>query len=285
MQAAIPLALGCVVMAASVTGADARWYLGAGTGIALHSGMEQVGWNADTLCYPTDACFAIDPVPSVPGYRWRYAIDADAGAGLAIALGREFPGFRIEISAAHSRNDLSQAFLDIEYLDGSSRAAGDGTAVADVTTSIGALTTRVASLDVYRDLAAPGARVIPYLGIGLGVAYAKIRDVHFAAEYRDTSPVPPAYDPPLSFYGSNQDDDHSDLVAAGRFHAGADYVTGPKTRVGAKLTCSLLEGTADDGVYSRHPMHAEDPGFSNRNTFDSSRNCSMAVTLKRRLGR
>ena len=272
-------------MAASITGADAKWYLGAGTGIALHSGMEQVGWNADTVCYPTDACFASDPVPPVPGYRWRYAIDADAGAGLAVALGRELPGFRIEISAAHSRNDLEQAFVHIEYLDGSEAAPGGGTVVADVTASIGALTTRVASLDVYRDLAAPGARVIPYLGIGLGVAYAKIRDVHFAADYRDVSPVPPAYEPPLSFYGSTQSDDHSDMVATGRFHAGADYVTGPKTRVGAKLTCALLEGTADDGVYSRHPMHAQDPGFINRNTFDSSRNCSMALTLKRRLGR
>lgn len=285
MQAAIRLALCCAVMAASVAGADARWYLGAGTGIALHSGMEQVGWNADTVCYPTDACFAIDPVPSVPGYRWRYAIDADAGAGLAIALGREFPGFRLEISAAHSRNDLEQMFVDIEYLDGSERTTRDGSVVADVTTSIGALTTRVASLDVYRDLAAPGARIIPYLGIGLGVAFAKIQDVHFSADYRDTSPVPPAYDPPLSFYGSNQDGDHSDVVAAGHLHAGADYMAGPNTRIGAKLTCSVFEGTADDGVYSRHPMHGQDPGFSNRNTFDSSRNCSMAVTLKRRLGR
>lgn len=285
MQAAIRLALCCAVMAASVAVADARWYLGAGTGVALHSGMEQVGWNADTVCYPTDACFATDPVPSVPGYRWRYMIDADAGAGFAIALGREFTAFRIEISAAHSRNELEQAFVDIEYLDGSERTLGDGTVVADVATSIGALTTRVASLDVYRDLAAPGARIIPYLGIGLGVAHAKIQDVHFSADYRDTSAAPQAYDPPLSFYGSNQDGDHSDVVVAGHFHAGADHVTGPKTRIGAKLTCSVFEGTADDGVYSRHPMHAQDPGFSNRNTFDSSRNCSMAITLKRQIGR
>lgn len=276
----------CIAALATLaSGAEAGWYVGGGTGIALHSGMEQVGWNADTVCYPTDACFAIDPVPSVPGYRWRYAIDADPGAGLSIALGREFPSFRIEISAAHSRNDLDQVFVDIEYLDGSERAPRDGSVVADVTTSIGALTTRAASLDIYRDLAGPGARIIPYLGVGLGVAFAKIRDVHFSADYRDTSPVPPAYDPPLSFYGSNQDGDHSDVVVAGHFHAGADYVTGPKMRIGAKLTCSFVEGAADDGAYARHPMHAQDPGFSNRNTFDGSRNCSMAVTLKRRLGR
>ena len=284
MDLLLRFAICCAGLAVSAT-AQAGWYVTVGAGVGQNSGTEQAGWNADTVCYPTDACFAIDPVPSVPGYRWRYAIDADAGAGLAIALGREFPGFRIEISATHGRNDLEQMFVDIEYLDGSERATRDGSVVADVTTSIGALTTRVASLDVYRDLAAPGARIIRYLGIGLGVAFAKIQDVHFSADYRDTSPVPPTYDPPLSFYGSNQDVDHSDVVAAGHFHAGADYVAGPNTRIGAKLTCSVFEGTADDGVYSRHPMHAQDPGFSNRNTFDSSRNCSMAVTLKRWLGR
>ena len=284
MELLLRFAVCCAGLAVPAA-AQAEWYVAAGTGIGRHSDTDQVGWNSDTVCYPTDACFAIDPVPSVPGYRWRHAIDADAGAGFAIALGREFSGFRIEISAVHSRNDLEQVFVDIEYLDGSERTTRDGSVVADVTTSMGALTTRVASLDVYRDLAAPGARIIPYLGIGLGVAFATIRDVHFSADYRDTSPVPSAYDPPLSFYGSNQDVDHSDVVAAGHFHAGADYLVGPKTRIGAKLTCSLFEGTADDGVYSRHPMHAQDPDFSNRNTFESSRNCSMAVTLKRRLGR
>ena len=284
MELLLRFAICCAGLAVSAT-AQAGWYVTAGAGVGQNSGTEQAGWNADTVCYPTDACFAIDPVPSVPGYRWRYTINADAGAGFAIALGREFPGFRIELSAAHSRNDLEQVFVDIEYLDGSERATRDGSVVAHVTTSIGALTTRVASLDVYRDLAAPGARIIPYVGIGLGAAFAKIQDVHFSADYRDTSPAPPAYDPPLSFYGSNQDVDHSDVVAAGHFHAGADYAAGPKTRIGAKLTCSVFEGTADDGVYSRHPMHAQDPGFSNRNTFDSSRNCSMAVTVKRRLDR
>ncbi|MDE0452864.1 MAG: hypothetical protein OXI90_14015 [Gammaproteobacteria bacterium] len=284
MELLLRFAICCAGLAVPAA-AQAEWYITAETGIGRHSSTDQVGWNADTVCYPTDACFAIDPVPSVPGYRWRYMIDAGAGAGFAIALGREFPGFRIELSAAHSRNDLEQVFVDIEYLNGSERTTRDGSIVADVNTSIGALTTRVASLDVYRDLAAPGARIIPYVGIGLGVAFAKIQDVHFSADYRDTSPVPPAYDPPLSFYGSNQDVDHSDVVAAGHFHAGADYVAGPKTRIGAKLTCSVFEGTADDGVYSRHPMHAQDPGFSNRNTFDRSRNCSMAVTLRRRLDR
>ena len=264
-------------------GAEAEWYVSGGPGIALHSGMEQAGQNTDNVCYPTDACFAMDPVPRVPGYRWRYAIDADAGVGLAIALGREFDRFRVEVSAAHSRVDLEQAFVDIEYLDGSERAPSHESVVADVTTSIGALTIRAASLDVYRDLAPSSARVTPYLGFGLGAAFTKVGNLHFSADYRDTSPVPPAYDPPLSFYGSTQDATHADTVFAGRVHIGADYPIGKNTRAGAKLTCAFIEGTEDDGSYSRHPMHAQDPGFRNRNTFKSSRSCSMAITLKRRL--
>ena len=285
MQKATRCAICFAALAAFATGAEAGWYVSGGTGIALHSSMEQTGWNTDNVCYPTDACFAMNPVPRVPGYRWRYAIDADAGAALAIALGREFGRFRTEVSVAHSRNDLEQAFVDIEYLDGSERAPLDGSVVADVTTSIGALTTRAASLDIYRDLAPPGARVTPYVGIGLGAAFTTIRNLHFSADYRDTSPVPQAYDPPLSFYGGTQDATHADTVLATRVHVGADYLTGENTRLGARLTCSLIEGTQDDGTYSSHPMHAQDPGFRNRNTFDSSRNCSIALTLKRRLGR
>lgn len=285
MQTATRCVICCAALVAFATGAEARWYVGGGAGVVLHSGMDQVGWNADTVCYPTDACFAMDPVPSVPGYRWRYAIEADAGAVLGIALGREFSGFRMEVSVAQGRNDLEQEFVDIEHLDGSRGTPREGSVIADVTTSIGALTTRIASLDVYRDLAPSGARLSPYIGVGLGAAFATIRNVQFSADYRDTSPVPPTYDPPLSFYGSASNIDHADTVLAYRVHVGADYPTGENMRVGAKLTCSHIEATADDGSYSRHPMHARDPGFGSRNTFDASRNCSIALTLKRRLGR
>ena len=42
--------------------------------------MDQEGWNRETTCYPTAACFEADPVPEISGYRWRYDIDAAAGA-------------------------------------------------------------------------------------------------------------------------------------------------------------------------------------------------------------
>ena len=31
--------------------------------------MDQEGWNRETTCYPTAACFEADPVPEISGYR------------------------------------------------------------------------------------------------------------------------------------------------------------------------------------------------------------------------
>ena len=284
MELPLRFAICCAGLAVSAT-AQAGWYVTAETGIGRHSSTEQVGWNSDTVCYPTDACFDLEPVSSVPGYRWRYAINADPGASFAIALGRVLGGVRIEVSAAQSRHDLEQEFVHIEYLDGSARLPREGPVIADVTTSIGDLTVRVVSLDAYRDLAASDSRITPYVGVGLGAAFTNVEDVHFSAEYRDPSPIPPAYDPPLSFYGGTQNTDHRDTVVAGRIHTGIDYAMGRKSLVGAKLTCAFIDGTEDTGAYSHHPMHHQDPGFSNRNTFDATRNCSISVTLKHRLGR
>ena len=275
----------CASFASSSAVAETEWYFSAGTGIALHSGMDQLGWNEDTVCYPTDACFDNDPVPSVSGYRWRYAIDAESGAGLEITLGRQRGDLRIEVSAAQSRTDLEQQFTSIEYLDGSERLPRNTSVVADVTTSIGDLTLRLVSLSAYRDFRASSSRIMPYLGIGAGAAFANVRNLRFSANYRDTSAMPPAHDPPLTFYGGTQNAEHSDIVLAVHAHAGIDYSVGRKTLIGAKLTCSRIESTADDGAYLRHPMHAQDPDFSNRNTFGTARACTAIIALKRRLGR
>ena len=265
--------------------ADPDWYFGAAAGIALHSGMDQVGWNEDTICYPTNACFDNDPVPSVSGYRWRYGIDAGSGAALELTLGRRFGDLRIEFSAAQSRNGLMQRFTGIEYLDGSELTPRNGSVASDAATSIGDLTLRFVSLNAYRDLRASGSRIMPYLGIGAGAAFANIGHIRYSDSYRDTSLMPKAYDPPLTSYGSTQDTGHSDAVFAVHAHAGIDFSVGGNTLIGAKLTCARTEDTADDGVYLRHAMHAEDPGFSNRNTFDAARACAATITLKRHLSR
>ncbi len=275
----------CTSLACSAAVAETEWYFSAGTGIAFHSGMGQEGWNEDTVCYPTDACFDNDPVPSVPGYRWRYAIDAESGTGLEVSVGRRWGDLRIEVSAAQSRTDLQQQFTSIEYLDGSARLPRNASVVADVTTSIGDLTLRFVSLSAYRDFRPSSSRITPYLGIGAGAAFANFRNLRFSADYRDTSPMQPAYDPPLTFYGSTQNAEHSDIVLAVHAHAGFDYSVGVNTLIGAKLTCSRIEATSDDGTYLRHPMHAQNPDFYNRNTFGAARACTTTIAVKRSLGR
>ena len=58
-------AICCTGLAASTAGAEAKWYVGAGTAITLHSGMEQVGWNSDAVCYAADYR---DTSPAPPAY-------------------------------------------------------------------------------------------------------------------------------------------------------------------------------------------------------------------------
>ena len=37
------------------------WYVGATLGVNRASDIDQEGWNRDTVCYPTDACFDLGP--------------------------------------------------------------------------------------------------------------------------------------------------------------------------------------------------------------------------------
>ena len=56
-----------------VTAQDAEWYLEVGAGFMVSDTLRQAGFNADNICYPTNAC-ANQPT----GYRWFYDLDADA---------------------------------------------------------------------------------------------------------------------------------------------------------------------------------------------------------------
>ena len=82
------------------------WYVGAGVGTNWASDLDQEGWNRETLCYPTDACFDADPAPEIPGYRWHYDIDVDVGAAFELSVGRT----RLELSLALHKNDIDQTF-------------------------------------------------------------------------------------------------------------------------------------------------------------------------------
>ena len=83
--------------------------------------------------------------------------------------------------------------------------------------------------------------------------------MHFSTDYQDTSGSAQAYDPPLSFYNSRQDEDLSDTVLAGHLHAGADYGLNDKTALGLKLTYSMMGDIEASGGYSLHPFHGRNP--------------------------
>lgn len=276
---------GAAINAANAEAGRSGWYFSIGIGLALSSGMDQEGWNRDTVCYPTDPCFVADPVPALSGYRWGYAIDADVGTEFEITFGRALSPLRLEVSASQSKNNIEQEFASLEYLDGSPWIGREGIDSNDVA-SIGDLTTRVVALNVYRDFSAAHRALTPYIGAGLGAAFVKISDVKYENDYQDTAESPPVYDPPLSFYNSVTDVDYSDTVAAGRLHAGIDYAVNDRMLLGAKLTYTLVDDIADTGVYDSHPMQqAGDPPFINHTTFDAAHSWSLAIALKHRLGR
>ena len=105
--------------------------------------MDQEGSNRETTCYPTDACFDADPVPAIPGYRWRYDIDAAPGAAFEVSAGRIFNRARLELSLAQRKNNTDQMFRGITYHDGTPREERRGSTVAsNARNSIDHLTVR-----------------------------------------------------------------------------------------------------------------------------------------------
>ena len=263
----------------------AEWYVGVGLGSHWAADLDQEGWNRDPLCYPTDACFDADPVPAISGYRWRYAIDAVVGAAFELSAGRMFDRTRLEFSLAQRKNGLDQRFRGITDYDGMPMAARRGTTVvSNSRASIDHLTVRTLSLNAYYDFPDAYRGITPYLGGGLGPAFVTVSGVQFSSDYQDTSGNAQAYDPPLSFYNSRQDENLSDTVLAGHLHAGADYNLTDKTLLGLKLTYLMMGDIESSGGYSRHPLHARDPDFSNHNTFTGPHDWTLMVTVKRLFG-
>ena len=229
------------------------WYVGGGIGSNWASDMDQEGWNRETTCYPTDACFDADPVPEISGYRWHYDIDAATGVAFEISAGRIFDRTRLELSFAQRKNSLNQMFRSITDYDGiPMEERSGGTVVSNVRASIDHLSVRTLSLNAYYDFPDAVGGISPYLGAGLGPAVVKVSELHFSTDYEDTSGNAQAYDPPLSFYNSRQDADLSDMVLAGHLYAGADYGLNAKTLLGLKLTYSMLGDIEARGGYSLH---------------------------------
>ncbi len=254
--------------------------------------MSQEGWNRETTCYPTDACFDADPVPQLSGYRWHYDIGVASGNAFEVGAGRLYDRARVEISFAHRKNDLDQMFRGIAEYDGTPlEPRPGGTVVSNSRNSIDHLAVRTLALNVYYDYPDALDRIFPdlngispYVGGGFGPAFVDVSGVHFSADYEDTSGNAPTYDPPLSFYNSRQDEDLSDTVLAAHVYAGIDYSLDARTSLGLKLTYSMLGGIESTGDYAVHPFHEQDRGLLNHNMFTGARYWTLAFTLKRLFG-
>ena len=261
------------------------WYVGGSIGASWASELDQEGWNREATCYPTDACFNTEPTPPISGYRWRYTVGASVGARYEIAVGRVIDRFRLELSLAQRKNGLDQMFRGITYYDGTPIGArSGGSVVSNPQASIDHLRVRTLALQAYYDFPVSTGPIVPYLGIGVGPAFATVSGLRFSTRYEDTSANAPAYDPPLSFYNSRQEEDISDTVPAAHLHAGADYRLNDRTLLGLRLSYSMLGAIEASGTYASHPWHAEDPELRNHNRFTGVRDWTLALTFKRRFG-
>lgn len=258
------------------------WYIGGGIGVNWTYPIDQVGWNRDPYCYPdSGSCGVPGPSADVPGYRWAYDLDLDAGTAFEISVGRLFNRWRLELSAAQRNNAIEQQFKDLTYLDGRRAPAPapdspSNTVTSNAMAGIDDLTTRTLSVNAYYDFTDVFERITPYVGAGLGVSFVEISGVHFSTRYEDTAD--PLRD--LSGFNGRQDADLSDTVFVGNVHAGADYSLTDETLLGVKLTYSLMGDLEHTGNYQVHPVHTQDPDFTNHNAFSGPRQLSVTFTVK-----
>ncbi len=256
------------------------WYVGGALGASWASNLMQSGWNRDPLCYPTDACFDLDPRPEVSGYRWQYDVAAATGPVFDLAAGLVANRARVELAFGQKWNDLDQMFLGVTDYDGVAMADRVGSTVtSDTSSSIDHLAVRMLTVNAYYDF--PDWSVVsPYLGAGVGPAFVTAAGVRFSDMYRDTAVNGDAHDPPLSFYNASLDDDLSDTVLAGHLHAGADFRVADRTWLGLKLTYSMLGDIETSGRYDLHAAQAFDPDFEHHDTFAGARAWSLMLTVK-----
>ena len=154
----IALAAGALLVLCSISdvaaqnGSRSGWYVGGGIGPNWTSDIDQKGWNLETTCYPTAACFDADPASAIPGYRWRYAIDTDLGAAFELSAGRIFNRIRLELSLARRKNNIDQIFRSISYYDGTPIEERRGSTVAsNARASIDDLTVHTVAFNAYYD--------------------------------------------------------------------------------------------------------------------------------------
>ena len=280
----VAITIASLVLCSPGDAANSGWYVGASLGGNRGSTLDQEGWNREGTCYPDEACFGQTPIPAVSGYRWRYDIELDTGASFEIYAGHAFGRARLELAIAQERNNANQQFKGISYYDGTAIAPRPGgTVTSGSQAHIDNFNTRSVLLNAYYDFPGAWGEVSPYVGVGLGVSSLEMAGVYFSSDYRDSAAG--TYDPPLSFYNSTQNGDFSETRFTWRLYAGAEYDMGFGLLLGAKLAYAASGDFEDTGTYDSHPFHQQDPNLSNTNQFGGPRKLTLAVTVKRMLGR
>ncbi len=260
------------------------WYVGGGVGVNWSSDINQRGSNRDHLCYPSYACFDEKPRPEQSGYRWAYDLQTAVGAPFELSTGYQLDRLRLELAFGQRMNGIEQVFRSVsDHAERPLDRRRGGTVTSDSEYWIDNLTVRTLAVSAYYDFRGDAGRFAPYLGIGLGPAFAEIRDLHYEQHYGDPG-NDRVYDPPLSHYTSRQDADMADTVLGGHLHAGADFGVSDRLALGVKLTYTVLGDIEYTGTYQEHPLHAVDPNFSNHTTFTGARYWTLLFTVRYALG-
>ena len=264
---------------------NSGWYAGVTLGLNRANDIDQEGWNRDTFCYPTDACFDLDPIPTISGYRWRYNNETASGHAFQVSIGRIFDRKRVELAISQRRNGIDQIFQSVTNFDGVPMEDREGGTIdSNTRSSIDDFVVRSLSLNAYYDLPGGQRVVSPYVGVGMGTAHVAMTGTHYSDNHTETSASGQVYDPPLSFYNGRQEGDLGDVVLIVNFHAGAEYPVGDRTMLGLKLTYSVTGGMDVRGEYEIHPMHSIDPDFSSHNSFAGARLWTLTLNAKRFFG-
>ena len=231
----------------------AEWYISLGVGAGKADTMQQAGDNRDTTCYPDDDCsHQLDGL--INGYRWGYNLHADNAIAYELAVGYNFKRFRIELATGRQTFDLDQRFTGGSYLDGSHiRPAVDTLYTAKVQADADDLTLHTLSFNAYYEFPLAISPVTPYVGLGLGIAFAELSGLFYQSEYSvacdDTETC---LDPRA--YNGRQLVDLTDIVPAAHLHLGADYRLSGRLSLGLKLSYHLAGNLHQDDAYEYHAI-------------------------------
>ncbi len=234
--------------------APVAWYVGAGGGPGWSTAMDKMGYNRDTTCSPNRNCGG----RVVEGFRWFQDLVPAAGRTFEVTAGRRTGRLRVELSATQQTHAAAVETIGITYLDGSERAPriADSPYTSRSTNSVGDLTTRTLSLNVYRDLPLRGSRATPYLGGGLGVAFIEVSRLYFHSDY--SCRPGRTCDPPADRYDTVKSADLRDAVPAAHLYAGVGFRLSDRLALDLKFAYRAVGDLADRRTYRRH----EFPGLA-----------------------